>query len=500
MSAGCLSFFTPNHASHAKQWLQKSNQFTLVCFACLVEIIENKNEPSIRKTKTLQELLKLVSNEGILTLLGENENVRSHLLKCLWDSMEYEENKLTQNITVIEIIHQLCCALKPESFVEKIIEKLATMLASTENVKNASPQLDLLGKLIQSIPALTGNLFRKRINLVNTLGKWTSFPDESTRSSLFFILTHFYRFPEGCTEISREVTDLVFRECCEVLTTATSKQLQINSIALLQSLTAKENFSGMSKAITSNMDRIMTCLKKAFLSRVELVHTIATGCLNSLVEFDESIIGTDLPGFVFEVFSSKNVTLLSLGLQTVSRLLDNQQMYTKGHVVYGFDAMISALLEAADTKNIKVLRQGFEVLRKIFENCPEELVLISSQTVLKKCLAAIAKGLSTCDDNVILRATSCLGVMLEIRHYGCDVPYSQLGDMVEVVVRRLEKVCNSSGHWSRVETKGKCFFEKDRQKEEGAEKREIMNKESEAKEINKSMKPRRDNKSKNEEM
>ena len=454
-SAGCLSFFTPNHASHAKQWLQKSNQLTLVCFACLVEIVENKNELSVKKTKTLQELLKLVSNEGILTLLAENENVRVHLLKCLWDLMEYEENKLTQNITVIEIIHRLCCALKSESFVEKVMEKLATSLASTENVKKASPHLDLLGKLIQSIPALTGNLFRKRVNLVNTLGKWTSFPDEGTRSSLFFILTHFYRFPEGCAEISREVTDLVFRECCEVLTTATSKELQINSIALLQSLTTKENFSGMSKAITSNMDRIMTCLKKAFLSRVELVQTIATGCLNNLVQFDKNMISTDLPGFVFEVFTSKNVALLSLGLQTVSCLLDDQHMYTKGHVVYGFDAMLSTLLEAANTKSIKVLKQGLEVLRKMFENCPEELVLLSSQTVLKKCLLAISKGLSTCDDNVILRATSCLAEVLDVRHYGCDVPCGQLGEMVEVVVARLEKICSSSGHWSRIETKGK---------------------------------------------
>ncbi len=437
MNTGCLSFFTPNHSTHAKQWLQKGGQFTLVCVACLVEIIENKNEPSVRKTKTLQELLKLVSNGTVLTLLSGNENVLSHLLKCLWELMDYEEGKLTQHITVVEILYQLCCALKSEQFVEKVVEKLTSKLISTENVKKVSPQLDLLGKLIQNIPALTGNLIRSRIDLVNCLGKWTSYPDEGTRSSLFFILTHFYRYPEYCAEISLEITDLVFRECCEVLTTATSKELQINSIALLQSLTAKKNSSSMSKAITSHMNLVITCLKKAFLSTVDLVQTIAIGCLNNLVAFDENIISTDLPGFIFEVFNSDNDTLLSLGLQSVSRFLDNKQMYTKGHVVYGFDAMLSALLAATDSKNMKVLRQGFEVLRKIFENSPKELVLISSQDVLKKCLDVIAKGLSTYDDHVVLQATSCFGVVLDRRHYGCDVSYDQLEKLVELVVRRL---------------------------------------------------------------
>ncbi|CAB3996869.1 Meiosis inhibitor 1 [Paramuricea clavata] len=453
MNTGCLSFFTPNHLSHAKQWLLKGSQFTLVCVACLVEIIENKNEPSIRKTKTLQELLKLVSNGAVLTLLAENENVLSHLLKCLWELMENEDGKLTQHITVVEILYQLCCALKSELFVEKVVEKLASKLVSTENVKKVSPQLNLLGKLIQNIPALAGNLIRSRISVVSYLGKWTSYPDEGTRSSLFFILTHFYRYPEYCAEIPWEITDLVFRECCEVLTTATSKELQINSIALLQSLTAKINSSSMSKAITTNKVLVITCLKKAFLSTVDLVQTIAIGCLNNLVEFDESIISTDLPGFIFEVFNSKSDTLLSLGLQSVCRFLDNKQMYTKGHVVYGFDVMLSALLAATDNKNMKVLRQGFEVLRNIFEKCPQELVFISSQDVLKKCLEVITKGLSTCDDTVVLRATSCLGVVLDGRHYGCDVPYGQLRDLIELVVRRLEKVCHSSGHWNRVENK-----------------------------------------------
>ena len=454
MNTGCLSFFTPNHSTHAKQWLQKGSQFTLVCVACLVEIIENKNEPSVRKTKTLQELLKLVSNGTVLTLLSGNENVLSHLLKCLWELMDYEEGKLTQHITVVEILYQLCCALKSEQFVEKVVEKLTSKLISTDNVKKVSPQLDLLGKLIQNIPALTGNLIRSRIDLVNCLGKWTSYPDEGTRSSLFFILTHFYRYPEYCAEIPLEITDLVFRECCEVLTTATSKELQINSIALLQSLTAKKNSSSMSKAITAHMNLVITCLKKAFLSTVDLVQTIAIGCLNNLAAFDENIISTDLPGFIFEVFSANNDTLLSLGLQSVSRFLDNKQMYTKGHVVYGFDAMLSALLTATDSKNMKVLRQGFEVLRKTFENSPKELVLISSQDVLKKCLDVIAKGLSTCDDHVVLQATSCLGVILDRRHYGCDVSYDQLEKLVELVVRRLGKVCHSSGHWNRVENKG----------------------------------------------
>ena len=463
MDASCLSYFTVNHSRHDKQWLQKGNQFTLVCFVCLVEIIENKNEPSIKKTKVLQELLKLVSSGAVLTLLSENENVLSHLLNCLWNLMEYEENKLNaQNITVVEVIYQLCCALKSEVFVEKVMVKLSSKLVSTENVMRISTHLNLLGKIIQSTPGLIENLTGSHINLINHLGKWTSYPDENTRSSLFFILTHFYRYPQCCAKISSDVTDLVFRECCEVLTTATSKELQINSIALLQSSISKENFSSMSKLITSNMDKIITCLKKAFLSPYELVQTIATGCLNNLVQFDEQIISTDIPGFVFEVFTSQSDTLLSAGLQSISRLLDNKEMYTKGHVVYGFDAMVSALIRAADTKSIKVLRQGFDVIRKMFENCPRELVLISSQEVLKKCLDAITKGLSSCDD-IFLKATSCLSVVIDRRHYGCVVPYDYLGELLEIVLKRLEKVCQSSGHWSRNENKGKgvcCCCEK----------------------------------------
>ena len=453
-TGGCLSFFTSNHSAHAKQWLQKGSQFTLVCVACLIEIVENKNEPSIKKTKTLQELLKLVSNGSLLTLFRENDNVLSHLLKCLWDIVDYEESKLTQNITVVEIIFQLCCTLKSEQFVERVVEKIATKLISTENVKKVWLQLDLLGKLIQNIPALTGTLIQSRSNLISYLGKSTSYPDEDTRSSLFFILTHFYRHPQYCAEIPWEITDLVFRECCEVLTTATSKELQINSAALLQSLTAKKNSGITSKAIRRNMDVVITCLKKAFLSTIDLVLTIAIGCLSNLVEFDENILNTDLPGFIFEIFHSKNDTLLCLGLQSIARFLDNKQMYTKGHVVYGFDAMLSALLVATDSKNMKVLRQGFEVLRSIFAKCPQELVLISSQDGFKRCLDVITKGLSACDDHVVFQATSCLGVVLNKRHHGCDVPYGQLRELVELVVRRLGKVCHSSGHWSRVENRG----------------------------------------------
>ena len=456
LNASCLSFFTANHSSHAKQWLQKGSQFPLVCLACLVEIIENKTEASIKKTRTLQEILKLITNGGVLGLLAENEAVLSHLLKCLWELMNSTEANV-HHITAIEIVFQLSCVLKSESFVEKVVEQLIMKIVSAENVRKVSPQLNLLGKLLQNIPALSRNVIRHRSNVVSFLGKWTSYTDEDTRSALFFVLTHFYRFPESCAAIPWEITELVFRECCQVLTAATSKELQINSIALLQSLTTKENFSTMSKAITSNIDRVITSLKKAFLSSVELVQTIAIGCLNNLVQFDESIVSCDLPGFIFEVFHSKSDTLLSLGLLSVSQLLEKKEMYTKGHVVYGFDTMLSTLLAATECRNMKILRQGFEVLRKIFERCPHELALISNQELLLKCLDVIMKGLSALDDGVVLTVISCLGVVLELRHYGCDVAYKKLVELLEMVVGRLEKVCYDSGHWSRVENKGRYF-------------------------------------------
>ena len=454
MNSGCLSFFTPNHSTHAEQWLQKGSQYTLVCFVCMVEIIDNKHQPSIRKTKCLHELLKLVSNGTVLALLNKSEDVLSHLLKCLWELMEYMENKVVQYTTVAEIICELCCALKSDLFVEKVLDKLTSKVVLTENVKNVLLQLNLLGKLLQNIPALTGNLLRNRSTLVSYLGKWTSYPDEDTRSALFFILTYFYRHQECCTEIPFEITHLVFRECCEVLTTATSKELQINSIALLQTLTTREKLSCTTKAITSNMETIITSLKKAFLSTVELVQTLAVGCLNNLVAFDESIISSDLPGFVFEVFNSKSDTLISLGFENVSRCLDSKQMYTKGHVVYGFDSVLSALHQAIGNKSIRILIKGFVVLRKIFKNCPKELVLISSPDTFKKCLEIIRLGLSICDDNVVQQATCCLGVVLDRRHFESDVPYGAFGGLVELVVKQLDKVYNSSGHWNRAENKG----------------------------------------------
>lgn len=456
MNIGCLSSFTPNHSTHAQRWLLKGNQITVVCVACLVEIIENKNEPSVKKTKTLHELLQLVSNGTVLSILAENEDFLSHLLKCLIELMDYKNTQRAQSITIVEIVNQLCCALKSEIFVNNVVDKLESKILSTENVKKIFPQMDLLGKLVQNNPALVGNLIRGHVKLVNHLSKLTSFPDEAARSSLFFILTYFYRHPGYSSGIPSELTYLVFRECCEVLTTATSKELQINSIALLQSLTSKTNMSFLSKAVTSNTDLIITCLKKAFLSTIDLVQTLAISCLNNLVEYDESIIISDLPGFLFEVFSSKSDTVLLMGMQCVFKFLDRKQMFTKGHIVYGFDAMLSALLTATDTKNMKVLIKGFEVLSKTFEQSPRELVLITNRNALDKCLDVITKGLSACDDNVFLRAAWCFAVVLDTftQHDPCDLPYGRLRVLVELVLKKLQQVCHSGVDWSRAENKG----------------------------------------------
>lgn len=452
-NTGCLSFFTVNHSNHDKIWLRKGDHFVLVCFACLVEIIEEKNEPSIRKTQTLQEMLKLTKNGEFLEILLGNEKILMHLLSCLWEILEPQNKTASQVSFAVEIIHQLCFTLKSEAFVSTVVDKIISTLTTAQNVLKIIAHLDLLGKLLQSIPGLTETIIHH--DVVSILGKWTSYPEEIVRSSLFFILTHLYRNQTCCMKTPLETTEMVLRDCCDVLLTAVSEKLQINSIAFLQSLTKKENFVNLSKAMTCNKDKILTCLKKALLSPVELVQTIAVHCTNALLEIDQTVINSDLPCFIFEVFSSKGDALVVLGLKTISSLLDFTEMYSKGHVVYGFDTLISVLWTTAETKNFEMLKEGYAVLRKIFENSPRELQLIYNQDKFMKCVDVIKIGLINFDDTVALRATKCLEMILDRRHYRCELPYDELRGLVDLTGRKLETIFGENNEqWSRVENKG----------------------------------------------
>lgn len=454
LDTGCLSYFTSNHDKHDEQWLQKGSQLTLVCFACFVEIIENKNEPSIRKTRIVHELLNLISTGNILNILKTNDSVIFHLLNCLWELIDLDENNASQNMTVVEIICQLCCSLKSEAFLGKVMEYLSQKITAAENIKNVSPQLDLLGKLLQKIPGLAKNVVRHRQNIITCLAKGLDSHEERIQSSLFFIITHFYRDEDCHSAIPVTTTETIFRECCEALTNATSKELQINSVALLQSLTIAENLPKSSQTLAENIQRAIISLKKAFLSKDDLVKSLAIGCLDNLVVYDESIIDSDLTGFLFEVFTTKSESLLSLGFQCVSKMVEKKRLYTKGHVIYGFETVVSALMMVCENKNSKLVKQGSSVLTKIFANCPVELSLISSNKVLLQCLDVINRGLCSSDDAVFLQACRCFSSFLERRHFACDVPYSRLMALIEPLVERLRKSCTRTGHWNHAENKG----------------------------------------------
>lgn len=454
LHTGCLSFFTPNHAKHDRQWLQKGSKLTLVCFACFVEIIEDKNEPSIRKTRTLQEILHLITNGGILKVLDGNDPVLSHLYNCLWELTDFDENNIIQNDTVIEIIYQLCCYLKSQAMMDKVMEYLSQKLTTAENVKKVSPLLDLLGKLLQRIPELSENIIFRRKRLLEYIVKHTSFPDERIRSSLFFIFTHLYRDKDSCSAIPENITEVVVRECCEVLTSATVRELQINSIALLQSLTGPENLPRSFQALTENMEQATTSLKKAFLSRVDLVQSFAIGCLNNLMLFDEGIMNSDLTGFLFEVFKTKSDPLLARGFHCISQMVEKKAFYTKGHLLYGFETILTALMMATQNRNTKLVKQGFSVLAKIFGNCPVELSLITSRNGLFQCTDVLRSGLISLDDNVVLQACRCFSLFLESKHFTCDIPYSRLMALIELLVAKLEKTCHGAGNWNRTEDKG----------------------------------------------
>ena len=131
-----LSFFTSNHSKHDSQWRMTGRNVTLVCVACLVELLESPNVLHLRKRKALQEIVFLLTNnQNVLELFCQSTQIVSHLCSTIMDLLS-SENELLMN-TAVEALDIITVKLRSEKLVEKVMETLENQILRLNNFRKS---------------------------------------------------------------------------------------------------------------------------------------------------------------------------------------------------------------------------------------------------------------------------------------------------------------------------------------------------------------------------
>ncbi|XP_033118978.1 meiosis inhibitor protein 1-like [Anneissia japonica] len=156
-----LMLLTSNHIAHDDQWTFNCSRPGLIfCLGCALEQLEDPEKPSVMKKFLLTEMLKVVidNDQELLQSLNEEQQVSVHLLTVLTDLFNTPDDSITAS--AIEVIVQVCCKMKNDDLVCGLINQVTSQCLEDSSFQHSLPSLNLIGRLLQSIPPLADLLQR----------------------------------------------------------------------------------------------------------------------------------------------------------------------------------------------------------------------------------------------------------------------------------------------------------------------------------------------------
>ncbi|EDO44218.1 predicted protein [Nematostella vectensis] len=442
--SSCLSFFTTNHRRHHTKWVfAGSGHFPQVCLACLTETIEDKQALNTRKKKSLAEILRLLSREAsAVQILRENIRVASHLSEILFSLVQSENEGLAQ--LAIETTAQLTHKMQVEETARGILVKIEQSVENSKNTKTSYPLLLLLGKLLELIPPLSGEIV-EREKLWHYCLQNGSFPVEDVRTALLYIYLGICKQGEIFASIRACDRELMLVNTCEVLRDSKALHQQINALAVLR-FYCTEKSTLLSITDSNHPSLLSEALKKVILHSNEGIQVGGIQCLQTILATHSSkelllssFLANGLVEFLFEALDSKSDTVIGSVFCCLSELCQSQAFYESNYSVYGLTSLIHALNKSIQLKNPETIRQGLHVLGLIVTKQPGSVPLFTNGTIFEQCLVVVEESFKAMEYKVLHEAAHLLKTLLRIEHVPQSVPLSRVTCLLLAVASVLKR-------------------------------------------------------------
>jgi hypothetical protein len=446
----CLSLFTPNHTNHDTSWMARGSAFKIICVACLIEMLEDKEVLAIRKRKILTELLVLLCRDDkLVEVLSTNIRVCSHLCVILGDLLEASNEAVSE--MAIEGVIQLACKLRNELIVREMVDNIESKILGLNNLRKSCPYIALFGKLVHMITLLGEELVVQKSKLLNYFISNLSFPEETIRISLLYLMLGVCQNKSAKSNLSTESKAVIFKNCCESLMDGKTKVISMNSLALLQSFTCQEDVEelGLLNGENEGKDKrafLGSALKKVILNTDESIQIGGIQCMTKFLNLDgseESILSKallqcGLAEFVFEGLETNNDIVLASLFCCLTEFCNSTEFFKGSYSVYGIDSVVAAMYKALKLQNPETIQQGLHVLSIIITKQPRGVLLFSNGTIFERCLNAIEECFKSMEYKVLQEAINVVLSLLRIDQMPSGFSIERMLPLLSAVISLLK--------------------------------------------------------------
>ena len=456
-----LSFFTTNHSKHDSQWRMTGANISVVCVACLVELLESPDVLHLRKRKVLREIVFLLSNsQSLLELLSQNARITSHLCSIIMNLLS-SENELLMN-TAIEALDIITLKLRSESLVAEIVEKLETQILRLNNLKKSYPFVLALGRLLKVIPALSFVIAKDLSNLVEYFLSNILFPEDNIQAAFLFVLVQICSNEDALSAMSSHTKEKICSQTCAVIACTISVEVHMNALGVLKLFSAHPDVLNTT-LIPSNKSScaMLECLKKLMLSPNEAVQIGAIQCVTQILKNDpadnavtKAFLTSGICEMLLEDLESSNDIVLGSVFCSLDYMARSQIFYSEGYSVYGIESVIVGVSKAIKLKSPEIIRQGIRVLSVVLSMQPSSVQLFPSEELCKLCANVLHECLKSADHKVLTQAACAVEHFLSVHHHPSSIEFETVTPLVSTVISHLQKFIKPRMHFRNVSKGG----------------------------------------------
>lgn len=441
-----LTFFTTSHPKHDSQWRMTGGNVSVVCVACLVELLENPDVFHLRKRKALREVVFLVANSpNLLELLSQNPKVVSHLVSVIMDLLS-SENELLMN-TAIEALDVISVRLRSEIVVEEIMDKVQIQILGLNNLKKTFPFVLTMGRLLKSIPVLPLIIAKDSPHLIEYFVSNILFPEDNIKAAFLFALIQIFSNEDALNTLSLELKERVCNKVCGVVACSISNDVQANALGVFKRLSTQQDvLNSLLKPSTKGNCALLESLKKLILSSNEAIQIGAIQCVtqilrNDLVEnpYTKAFLTCGIGEILLEDLESSNDIVISSVFCSLDSMVKVQLFYSEGYSVYGMESVIVGVSKAIKLKNPEILRQGLRVLSIILSMQPSNVLLFPSEGLYKQCASVLLESLKSPDHRVLTQAANAVEKFLNIYQHPSSMEFDVIVPLVSATISHLHK-------------------------------------------------------------
>jgi len=459
-----LSFFTTNHSKHDSQWRMSGVNVSVVCVACLVELLENADVLHLRKRKALREVVFLLSNSHVLLeLLSQNARITSHLCSVIMDLLT-SENELLMS-TAIEALDIVTVKLRSENLVAEIVEKLETQIITLNNLKKSYPFILALGRLLKSIPALSQVVAKELSSLMEYVISNLLFPEDcNVKAAFLFVLVQICSNEEVLSGLSLQIKEKICQQTCAVINCSISMDVQINALKVLTlCATQSDVLKSVLRPANTGKCALLESLKKLLLSPNEAIQIGAIQCITQMLRSDpvendytKVFLTCGIGEMLLEDLECSNDIVLGSVFCCLYHMVRTQVFYSEGYSVYGIESVIVGVSKAIKLKNHEIIRQATRVLALILSKQPSNVQLFPNDELWKKCASVLCECLQSADHRVLSQAANAVEHFLSINFFPPSMEFEAVISLVSSITSHLQKFTKPMIHFRNI-PKGKLI-------------------------------------------